>query len=1434
MSFLRSIFVAKPTQTDEQYVNTLVQQICDGKPNEILISKLADFSQEYSNQISERAIPALINNFSLYIENEDIVYALITIFANLLRMENSSKEENAEKFLKCSDSIPAFVKVLDSSNDSLSEGSMHVLMMLANLKPDLFIEALTSNQTQMIRLFETISDTNLHISSKFVSTLPSLVANNPDFQQIVCFYSIDSLVNHINRDHPEFLNALNSLLQDNKVNQSLFVKSGYLKSIENMIKTPDTAILNLLSIIFDPVKNNDELPSYRQKLEDTNIITYLCDNIIRNIYRLTNIHLLSVCIKGETQLINQTKDRLHDIVRLSLESRKSADGSDYDGIELFGEFFESFVFNSEENSHFLNDAITKNENEEFRAITDNFLDLCTYSILSSPECKSDFNELFTQLLNEITLRDSTSNLLQFFIAFCWQSKESTLLLSNDTKLTHLIQLQVKASHNLSSDPSNFLLLLLFGEIILFSGKNKSNVSDVILATILPTELKRLINSNAETSINQKTKIGQFENVIVQYINEHNLTQSLDLTQSNQELIDVTSKGEDENIELRKTIQKLNEQLKMYEDEINKIKEENESAIQLKTKEMESETDTVREENRQLNENCAEMKRQNSELVDNIANLQNEIEVLKSKNEQLNKNISEMQQKNSELIQFWETKMNESQNQSEIRMQQAENDKIANEKIEKMTKEISDLNDKLLFQDETIKAAENEKDQLQKELENLKNQLENFQTDNQPSANSQNESIAELQNQNNELNTKITTTENEKIQLQKELAETKSQLEGLKAALNEYQSNSKLENESIAELQNQNNELKMKIITIQNENSKLIQDLADLNDQKEKVVNENSELRQSLNEVSNQKERIEDENAKLLNNLTALNNEKEQIQNENTKLLIDLSNEKEQIQNENTKLKQMIDNNQNEHQKQLNDLSKSNSQLKEESSSNQNQLQIRNDELERQLKELTEMNDSNASIHQSIDLQQKIDLLETQLKEKVDEIHQKDQTIQALTENQKQLEMTQQEHTKMANELMKTNQDLRTQLDQILPQIKELEQLANRSNSEGSQQESEGAAHTEDESSHSIEENTPPDSEQVRTNSNEKKNKAKNNSEVLPSPNEVDDTENHDKLIEMFKQEIENLKRDNQILKNELDSKNQYPKANYESIVAKQRKLIDDLTAQNDKLEKSALEHLESIDQLTSRNSQLAKELKAQTISFKRNSVEIKAKLKQALQENSELRSQLYSTNQSNSKISVLNKSVKKLTSLNEQLRSENKQLKSNSLVVQLQEDKARLSEKIQDLQAQLYSLRNSQKGLFTEDDDQNISKLLKEINILKRDNENQSHTITDLQQMLNTQSHGSQLLNQSEFDTSFNEEMMHLSIENELLNSKLNEMKEVEQENRRIHHENMELKKMIRDRAIPSFFNGKDTKNTPIISNEEQKKALRMIGKLWLEQHTTI
>ena len=48
---------------------------------------------------------------------------------------------------------------------------------------------------------------------------------------------------------------------------------------------------------------------------------------------------------------------------------------------------------------------------------------------------------------------------------------------------------------------------------------------------------------------------------------------------------------------------------------------------------------------------------------------------------------------------------------------------------------------------------------------------------------------------------------------------------------------------------------MKITAIQNENSKLIQDLADLNDQKEKVVNENSELRQSLNEVYNQKEQL---------------------------------------------------------------------------------------------------------------------------------------------------------------------------------------------------------------------------------------------------------------------------------------------------------------------------------------------------------------------------------------------------------------------------------------------------------------------------------------------------------------------------------------------------------------------------------------------------
>ena len=91
MSFLRSLFESKPAETDSEYVIRLIKEINEGKIFPITIFRLKELSHEFSSEISKSAIPALVKAYTQFINNDEVVNDLITIFAELLRNENEKK-----------------------------------------------------------------------------------------------------------------------------------------------------------------------------------------------------------------------------------------------------------------------------------------------------------------------------------------------------------------------------------------------------------------------------------------------------------------------------------------------------------------------------------------------------------------------------------------------------------------------------------------------------------------------------------------------------------------------------------------------------------------------------------------------------------------------------------------------------------------------------------------------------------------------------------------------------------------------------------------------------------------------------------------------------------------------------------------------------------------------------------------------------------------------------------------------------------------------------------------------------------------------------------------------------------------------------------------------------------------------------------------------
>ena len=1022
MSFFRNLFESKPAQTDQEYTISLVDQLLDDKASPYLITNLKEFSQQYPDEISSRGIPALINAFTKFSENEDVIKDLITIFADLLRSENDKKEENAKTFLQCDDTIPNFVRALDNKNPQVRVGSMHVLMMIANLQPTLFTETLTSHQPQMIRLFGSISDKNEQISSRFVNSIPKMVENNPDFQQIVGFYAFEALVNSISRERPEFLDALISVLKDNQINQSLFINSGYLSIIENMIKTPDEKILNLMLLLFDPHKNSINIESFRKSLESTNIVNILCDNIVRNVYRPLNVHLLSICIKGNKNLTDQTKEKVSTFVRLTLETRKSAtvnngNNSFLDGIDLFGEFFESFVFESEENSHFLNSTIINGQNLGFDSLTESYLNLCTFSVLISPNCKSDFENVFNSLISNIKRYETVISMFKFFVCFCWQSKESCDLISEEEKMTILIQILIDDKNgnnngyfipnsNLNSNEKKIhYLSLLLAEIILFSGKNRAKIGSIVNTTVLPYELEKSLIQSDNSEFTDNSKFSQLEKQIVSYINDHHLSDSLkqfkNEQENSQDQIDL-NEGDDnfyqtEYSRLLKENKELKTKIIENEDNLNKIKNENvEKNRQIDS--LSSKIDEYKSKARnggQEEDNVSSLEAtsreiqlnnegENADLNNIIKDLQNENQSIKElnnqlakENEQIKENLNALQKQNSELlekVQNIENITNENTNNENTNNENTNNESLNNESLNNESLNNDDLNDGL-------------KNELESKIEDLMSQISELKTqleDKNAILENEENSKLQLRGQIQDLSMQLAESNNNNESLQEqnrtssnELSQLRSSLEDAKNITEDFQKQLSEKNDSITSLKSQNEQLRNKIEKNSIETTELIEkynkEISDLRSQQSLVGGDlisslNSQIEELKNESSHQKIEFENEKEILRQNISKLQSENSKLEVDCNSLLdVKMKLQEEGKKHENDEL--ILTSKNDELQRQLNEIEQINSQkveaLKLTFEAEKEKMKIENESLKNQLDKFNQNDQFNSNEVESL-------------------------------------------------------------------------------------------------------------------------------------------------------------------------------------------------------------------------------------------------------------------------------------------------------------------------------------------------------------------------------------------------------------------------------------------------------------------------------------
>ncbi|OHT09022.1 hypothetical protein TRFO_22170 [Tritrichomonas foetus] len=1254
---------------------------------------------------------------------------------------------------------------------------MHVLMMIANLKPQEFQDALTNHQPQMIRLFGSISDQNDQVSNKFVSTLPILINGNSDFQQVVGFYALEALVGRINRERPEFLNALLAVLNENLINQSLFVKNGYLKNIENMIKTPDQKILDLMDTLFNP-NTSSQSEVFQQFLESTSIINYLCDNIIRGVLRPSNIHILSICIRNNKVLTQRIIEKINDFVRLALENNSMSNSNSLNNLtnatststtnvttnatsttNNFEELFESFMFNSDENTHLLNSFIQSESN----SVTDNFLNLCIFSILTAPNCKDDFSDVYQSLLLDIKHRSMMVSLFQFFVCICWESKQYCELLSEH--LDSLFQLQF--DEKVADDIKN-MLNLLFVEIVFFTGKNKAKIG-VINTSIAPSELISKLNS---LILDNSTKFGKFTQQLIEFANENAQqlanSQSVSVNDSN-DLEEIKKLNEIENNknlarieELKSLINEKDGIIQSANSEINELKNHLNGSVEI------DEHMKIKEENNELKLKIEQLN-QTIEDYNNISiNNNNDQEIAVEQNQtllnqinELTSNLEEKERSNSSI-----------QSQNEELKSQNEELKSQNEELKSQNEELQNINEEIQSKIKELNTKLTEKVDLvtsiQAENEQLRNKIEKKAKESSEMAEKYNREISMLLSQQDKSGDDLIRSLNDQIKSYKnEIDEQRSGFENIKETFS--------------------------------------QNLSDLQDENSKLKAENQSLLESNKELQ----------SKISDNNLEKNSFKDNLEN--------LQQIEHEIRNENDILKQQI--------KEMN--------LSMISKETFNLLKEEHDSISRKLKDFenkTEFNQQNNEFEQNKNLEK-----EKELENAILELTEKNKSLENSLEKERKKKES---NHKIAEELRKTNGDLSSQVNLMKHQIEELESIVQNSNF-NLQQEDFNAIELKAQIKHL-------------------------NSQI----EEMEETRYSQEKVDELNKVIENLRNENNNLQ-----KICAIKEDHEKLISKQKVLIDDLKKENEKLQELSLntDSSEKLQKLQTQNSSLKKELRSISLELKsiktQNETQVEdftKRLELAKKEKNQLilklkkqkessvnqnpneisSSSFVSLNNSNinnnEEVEKLKKQIIDLQSTITSLKSENIQLKNapeKALIAALQSDKQNLEVIINQLKEEVRELNDKISKQMYKQKKQNkkksfdsfdSTKLMREIEILKRDNENQSHTISDLQMMLSSTNSASQINIESHSFSPI--DYRNISVENEILSSQLKEFKAMDSENKRLNKENMELKKMIRQRntfdspsMMPSIESPRSTSG--ILSPDDRKKASRVIGKLWYDQH---
>ncbi|KAI5540266.1 A-type inclusion protein-related family, partial [Trichomonas vaginalis G3] len=654
---------------------------------------------------------------------------ILTIILDILNGE--SAPSNCLNVLEQKNSITILLQYTNSTSPQNRILVLRILSQLAMHQLELLQSVLISTEDHLPSLLSLIHDKNKIILQEFLDFVCVSIENNPNFQQIVAFNILDSLVSLLRQGNDKTFSALIAILRNNSISQTMFYSSGYIDAVAPYVRSKTSSSLSFLRSLFQ----DESFPKHQKNLLSTTFFAALLEVSIDD---LRFLEILSLATHNSKELTDKVTEKgtLLEIVQKMFDNLA----------DEHLKFVQDFDGKSD---------ICKLISENFSKINDdnlsNILRICEVLDIYDNDCRLVFSkkdekgESFLNKILQMLEGPNMSTILVFLAVECWECNSACYNFFDDsTKIgnTYKYLEIVCAAENISMNSlSLFSSYMILASLMQFSDNYIPNVVSLISKESLISKIVQL-----RTTVENEFKDNEIAHYLIQI--SFNFVGDSPKIEEEQKIIDPNEKLQEEPEEIK--------EIKPNQENLNPKTEEKQEILNTKSeikpinlnpksevKEEETKEDINKENEEETDSNLyrkfiiEKSKRQEAEK--RCEDLQNQI---KYNTDEESKRIQSIQntfsselEKKQNLIQKLESQIdtitiNSQKEISDLKKKQMQ---LENQNLQEMSKIKSSQNSEILK-----KCSE-----LKEEVNKVRSEIELFESSNKALLDSKLDELSEM-------------------------------------------------------------------------------------------------------------------------------------------------------------------------------------------------------------------------------------------------------------------------------------------------------------------------------------------------------------------------------------------------------------------------------------------------------------------------------------------------------------------------------------------------------------------------------------------------------------------------------------------------------------------------------------------------------------------